>query len=236
MFGALWKMCMWQRVQTLLRGWDGGCYCSFLESRSPWLCEPVAGSVPGTSAMTQSLSQQDPLEGQGRIFLETFYLGFWARRSHEVSLWAVKAEFTISNLIQSPWKIMERITGSGKSCVRPKQKLDSRGDFPRSRKAPARLYPSEHSPFILRRTQADLLTAQAPILTLFRLMETWRNFFKVSVDATNGKSEWSQTLGFFWTEIRKRDTILHSAGLPDPRLQLSGFPQPAVHLLWNKVL
>jgi len=64
---------------------------------------------------------------------------------------------------------MERITGSGKSCVRPKQKLSSGGDFPWSCKVPARLYPSEHS--ILRRVEADLLNAQALILTLFRLME-----------------------------------------------------------------
>ena len=46
----------------------------FLESRNPWLCDPVAGSLTGTSAMTQSWTQQDPLEDQGRIFLETFYL------------------------------------------------------------------------------------------------------------------------------------------------------------------
>lgn len=135
-----------------------------------------------------------------------------------------------------PMEEMERITGTGKSCVRPKQKLDSRGDFPWSCKVPARLYPSEHCPFILHWAKADLLNTEAPILTLFRLMETWRNFFKVSVDATNGRSEWSQTLGFFWTEIWKTEMILQSARLPDLRLQLSGFPQPAVYLLWNKVL
>lgn len=84
---------------------------------------------------------------------------------------------------------MERITVSGKSCVRPKQKLDSGGDVPWSRKAPARLSPSEQSPFILHQVEADLLNTQALVRSLFRLMETCRNFFKVSVDATNGKSE-----------------------------------------------
>lgn len=130
------------------------------------------------------------MEDQGRVFLETFYLVSELDDLMKYH-WAAKAEFAISNLliIQSPWKIMERITGSGKSCIRPEQKLDSGGDFPWSCRAPARLYPSEHSPSILHQAEADLLNAQPLIFTLFRLMETWRNFFKVSVDATNGKSE-----------------------------------------------
>ena len=53
---------------------------------------------------------------------------------------------------------------------------------------------------------------------------TWRNFFKVSVDATNGKSEWSQTLGYFWTEIWKTEMIHQSARLPDSDYSLLVFP------------
>lgn len=75
--------------------------------------------------------------------------GFWASWSHNVLLWAAKAEFTINNLTQSPLNVMERITGLGKPRVRLKQKLGSRGDFPWSCKVPARPRPSEHSPFPL---------------------------------------------------------------------------------------
>lgn len=121
-------------------------------------------------------------------------------------LWAAKAEFTLSSLVQSPWKKMERITGSGKSCVRPKQKLDSEGDFPWSCRAPGRLYPSEHSPCTQLWREAGLLNTEALICTLLRLMETRRNFCKVRVDTTDGKSE-VRLWGFFlgWGQ-RNRDS------------------------------
>lgn len=44
-------------------------------------------------------------------------------------------------------------------------------------------------PLILSLAEADLLNAWALIHTLFRLIETWRNFCRVSIDTINGKSE-----------------------------------------------
>lgn len=57
----------------------------------------------------------------GQDFSENLLPGFSATWSLEASCWSAKAEFTIRSLIQSPWKIMERIKALVKSCVRPKQ-------------------------------------------------------------------------------------------------------------------
>lgn len=66
-------------------------------------------------------------------------------------------------------------------------------------------------PFPFAPARADLPNAQALILTLLRLVETWRNFFKVSIDTANGKSEWSQTSGFvFRAKIWKREAMPQS--------------------------
>lgn len=110
----------------------------------------------------------------GQDFSKNLLPGFSARWYLEVSCWAEKAEFTVRSLIQSPWKIMERIYDSGKILCQAKTKLYSGGDFPWSCKLPARLCLSEYSHFIW--CQANLWNSQALIITLFRLMETWKNF------------------------------------------------------------
>lgn len=175
MFGSLWKMSLWQcrpywgfevgGVHVLSeRAEAPGCVIQF---RWPYW-EHCKDSV-AISAGSLGRSGQD--------FSENLPPGFSARWSLEVPHWAAKAEFTMKRLIQNPWKIMETIKGSGKILCQAKTKLNSGGDFPWSCKLPARLCLclSEHSPFIFY--QANLWNTQALILTLFRLMETWRNFF-----------------------------------------------------------
>lgn len=169
MFGSLWKMSLWQWAQALLRGWGGECSCSLLDSWSPYLLQ-----VAGNNAKAQLPSQQDPLEFQGRNFLKTFYLVSQLDDLLRYHVGQSKLN-SLSTLIQSPWKIIERIKGSGKILHQAKTKLHFGGDFPWCCKLPARLCLSEHSPFIL--CQVKLWSSQALILTLFRLMETWKNFF-----------------------------------------------------------
>lgn len=113
-----------------------GALMVFLGEGSPWPCDPIAASY-WDQCKEWVVSTAGCFPRLGQNFSGNLPPDFWARWSPELSLWAAKTEFMINIATQSSLNRMKRVTGSGKPCIRLKQKLCSRGNFPWPCQVPA---------------------------------------------------------------------------------------------------